>query len=296
MAKTSGQSFPNLFLVGASKTGTSSLHSYLCHHPDISGANPKEPSFFVEQEQLRSQWPSQALNSVSFDLGAYLASFNDPTAKYKLDSSTLYSQCTHCTNVPQRIFEKCPTARIIYIVRHPTIRTLSHYWQEFREMNESRPIDEAVVEGSIYVETSNYFRQMCEYLKYFEPQNIKVVLSENLLNNRKEELDEIFHWLGLETLEMDETLRTEGHKTGAKTRVPQSRLVRTIRDSSLWQQARNFVPDTILQGARSLAFKEIERAEFNTTNVTKFLDSYFAERSGEFDQLFGVGFERSWFQ
>ena len=36
---------PNLFIVGAAKSGTTSLHNYLHQHPDVFMCNPKEPHF-----------------------------------------------------------------------------------------------------------------------------------------------------------------------------------------------------------------------------------------------------------
>ena len=42
---------PNFFIIGAMKSGTTSLHSYLNDHPDIFMCHPKEPSYFVERSQ-----------------------------------------------------------------------------------------------------------------------------------------------------------------------------------------------------------------------------------------------------
>ena len=41
---------PNLFIVGAAKSGTTSLHNYLNQHPDIFMCNPKEPHFLINKE------------------------------------------------------------------------------------------------------------------------------------------------------------------------------------------------------------------------------------------------------
>ena len=50
-------SFPNLFIVGAAKSGTTSLHNYLCQHPDIfmptftpEGLKVKEPRFLIKDK------------------------------------------------------------------------------------------------------------------------------------------------------------------------------------------------------------------------------------------------------
>lgn len=285
----------NLFLVGASKTGSSSLHTYLSHHPEIIGALPKEPCYFVEQSELKGFWASQALDPVSHDRAAYLAMFEGQGGAYRLDSSVFYSQVPHFTGIAARIAEASPDARIIYVVRHPVTRSISHYWQRFREMHEARPIDEAVVEGSVFVDTSNYAEQMKAYLEYFDRSRIKVILSEDLLNNRKAVLDDIFSWLGLETLEMDSTLEGKRHTTKENTRIPRLSVIPALRDSTAWQTVRKALPMSVVRRIRALAVKEVPRAEVDETAVRAFLKGYFEQRAGAFDALMGVDFERRWF-
>ena len=41
---------PNLFIVGAAKSGTTSLHNYLYQQPDVFMCNPKEPHYLINQE------------------------------------------------------------------------------------------------------------------------------------------------------------------------------------------------------------------------------------------------------
>lgn len=44
------QRIPNLFIVGAMKSGTTTLHNYLNMHPDIfMSQKPKEPQYFVQE-------------------------------------------------------------------------------------------------------------------------------------------------------------------------------------------------------------------------------------------------------
>ena len=55
---------PNLFIIGAMKSGTTSLHEYLDTHPQIAMSQEKEPGYFVEElglhkgeEWYLSRWP-----------------------------------------------------------------------------------------------------------------------------------------------------------------------------------------------------------------------------------------------
>ncbi len=40
-------SLPNLLIVGAAKSGTTSLHNYLNQHPEVFMSNLKEPHFLI---------------------------------------------------------------------------------------------------------------------------------------------------------------------------------------------------------------------------------------------------------
>ena len=43
-------SLPNLLIIGAAKSGTTSLHEYLKEHPDIFMSGHKEPHFLINNE------------------------------------------------------------------------------------------------------------------------------------------------------------------------------------------------------------------------------------------------------
>ena len=40
-------SLPNFLIIGAAKSGTTSLWSYLKQHPEVFMCKPKEPNFFI---------------------------------------------------------------------------------------------------------------------------------------------------------------------------------------------------------------------------------------------------------
>ena len=102
---------PNFFIVGAPKSGTTALVSYLATHPDIFLSEPKEPHFFADDfPHYKDSFP---------DMGSYLELFNDAS-----DSSMscvgeasvwyLYSQ-TAIANIKKHN----PTAKLIVMLRKP---------------------------------------------------------------------------------------------------------------------------------------------------------------------------------
>jgi hypothetical protein len=102
---------PNLFILGAARCGTSSLHSILGQHPDIHASKIKEPSFFVGGFQ-------SVRNPI-----AYFKLFDSPKP-YRMESSVAYLPCAETAPVLRDLF---PTARFIVSLRHPKARAYALY-------------------------------------------------------------------------------------------------------------------------------------------------------------------------
>ncbi|PDT50408.1 sulfotransferase [Sinorhizobium fredii] len=281
---------PNLFVIGASKTGSSALHAYLDVHPAIQMSRPKEPCFFVEREQLKRMWPVQAHNKVSYELSAYLAMFDDQSARYHGEASVYYSQYPHIDGVARRIYDFNPEARIVYLVRDPVTRTIRHYWQRAKELFEPLPLDEAVVEGSIYVDASDYKLQVDQYLNYFDRSSICVVSSEDLRVSRRETLGAILGWLDLPPFEFAESDLTDRHVSPSTSRRARFALARSIRDSATWASVRPLVPKLVRSALARAGTATFERASVDDTAVRKWLADYFRPRVAEFEIFCGRKF------
>ena len=63
---------PNLLIVGAAKSGTTSLHNYLNQHPDIFMCSPKEPHFLINKEIGK-----QRINNGIIDIKDYETLFSE---------------------------------------------------------------------------------------------------------------------------------------------------------------------------------------------------------------------------
>jgi hypothetical protein len=281
---------PNLFVIGASKAGSSALHAYLDVHPTIQMSRPKEPCFFVDREQLKRMWPVQSHNKVSYELNAYLEMFNEQSARYHGEASVYYSQYPHINGVARRIYEFNPEARIIYIVRDPVARTISHYWQRAKELFEPLPLGKAVVEGSIYVDTSDYKLQIDQYLKYFDRSSIFVVSSEDLRQKRRETIEAILGWLNLPFIEFAESDLTDRHVSPAISRRARFALARSMRDSAVWATVRPMIPMAVRNTLARAATTTFERSSVDDTAVREWLTDYFNPRVAEFETFCGRKF------
>src|SRR5689334_23376690 len=184
---------PNLFIVGAMKSGTTSLHNYLDTHPRIAMSVEKEPGYFCKEFgafNKGEQW--------------YLDLFDqDPQCLYRGESSTHYTKLPVHDGVAARIHAFNPQARLIYIMRDPFERLMSHYWHSVRDIHyggEVRPLLRAVEKKPDYLAFSDYAMQLEPYFHLFDRRAICTLTFESLLRNPQAELDRICDWLEVERL------------------------------------------------------------------------------------------------
>ncbi len=124
---------PDFFVVGAAKSGTSSLHRHLEQHPAVFMPAVKEPHFFSDERP-----PVQEVKS----LREYLALFADsPLGARAGEASTsnLYSP-----ESASRIKAFQPDAGIIMVLRNPVDRAYSQYWNQVHEGVEPLSFEEAL--------------------------------------------------------------------------------------------------------------------------------------------------------
>lgn len=279
---------PNLFVIGASKAGSSALHAYLKYHPDIRMSNEKEPCFFVDQDELREAWPIMARRPCSYDWNAYLDLYaGGENARYRGEGSVYYSQAPHRSGVPTRIAQATPDARIIYVVREPVSRTIAHYWQRAKEFQDTRNLRAAVEQDPLYRDTSDYALQLSAYLEVFDPAQIHVVVAEDLRARRAETLAGVFDWLGLLPHEYQEDQLSERHKSPPTSRRERFPFVRQMRDSALWARTRKLLPRAAVDQMRRISTQQFLKSEVDVKDVHAWLAEYFAPRTKAFEDMIG---------
>src|ERR1700712_5403611 len=117
---------PNLFIIGAAKSGTTSLHYYLSQHPDIFMSTVKEPHFFAnvkEKDKRIYEQPKKGEihhTRIITDLDVYLSIFeSDHPVIYRGEASPSYF---FDSDAAKKVFDFNPEARIIILLREPVSR------------------------------------------------------------------------------------------------------------------------------------------------------------------------------
>jgi len=122
-------------------------------------------------------------------------------AKIYGEASPSYTNYPFYQGVPQRMHSLVPEARLIYLVRDPLERIISHYLQSRDVGYENRPLAEALNPidiGNRYAAQCRYYLQLEQYLEFFPRSRILVVTAEDLQNHRRRTLAGIFRFLDVD--------------------------------------------------------------------------------------------------
>ena len=179
---------PNLIVIGAAKCGTTSLHRYLDAHPAIAMSKEKELSFFVEEKN----W--------SRGFAWYEGQF-DSNAPVRGESSTTYSAFPLWRGVPERIAQVVPDAKLVYCVRDPIERIVSHYAHRTVNWPEMGTLEETLADAHLrewLVTPSRYWLQLEQYLAHFPADRILVLDSDELRASTQTALARVFDFVGVD--------------------------------------------------------------------------------------------------
>ncbi len=219
---------PNLIIIGGLKCGTTSIHHYLGLHPEIQMSKPKELNFFVEE--------------LAWDLGMdwYRGRFDD-RFPVRGESSPHYTNQPRYTGVVERIHQHIPDAKLLYMVRDPISRILSHWRHATGAGYETRSIEEVLTrEDQTYVTRSMYWMQLQPYLERFDRDQIEVITQEELQADREGTMRKAFRFAGVDENFTSEQFSREWEKSTAKESDQYQLMERLIKLPGFRSFDRNF--------------------------------------------------------
>lgn len=152
------------------------------------------------------------------------------TGKVKVhgESSTNYTFYPLFDRVPKRMYSVIPEAKLIYILRDPVDRIISHYIQYYAFGRENRKISEALSNlgtNNPYICRSKYYMQLKQYLNYFSGSNILIITMEELYKYRYHTLQKIFRFLDVDDFLYSKKFTNIRHKSISKRRKTRIGLI-----------------------------------------------------------------------
>lgn len=229
---------PTFLIIGSAKAGTTSLHYYLDHHPQIDMSRPKEVNFFSDP--------------VLFARGLdwYARHFKGPGPQFG-EASPKYSVHPIIAGVPERIAKALPQARLIYCVRDPVERVVARYLHALNLGTEVRSLHQCLAdEGSRdrYLAGARYAHQLEQYLAYFSLDKILILHDLELRDQRSTCLDRVHQFLGVSPFQGGDWQSKQLNLTRQK-RQPSAlgrKLLGLIRRLPLNDRLRHRLSETLL--------------------------------------------------
>ena len=287
---------PNFLIVGAAKSGTSSLHNYLSQHPQVfmptynkNGMKVKEPRFLIKDlVQYR-------VHNGIWSFEEYQSLFSDVKNEIAIGESTvLYLYYfEHAIENIKRYLGK--NVRIIIMLRNPTDRAYSAFHHVSRGFKESYSFEESLdlemgrlerdktlTPMVMYKEMGMYYKMVKAYKDSFK--NVHVIFYEDFRDNVKLEMDKVYCFLGISRdVEIDLNLR---YNVGGK-RWKSQKLKYLIKDSNYITSLMKFIfPRLVRSKIYNFLVKILSRKVKPINEVTKkALNDYFKEDVTQLSKL-----------
>jgi hypothetical protein len=176
---------PTFLLIGAKKSGTTTLYWYLAEHPDVFLPALKEPNFFNDHWHRGVGWYERLFAPA----GSALA---------RGEASVRYTSFPEDAECPRRIASLVPQAKLLFLARDPIDRIRSHYLHELAALRERRPLEQALRENPAYLAQSRYAMQLQRYLDYFPREQLLVLRAEELFRAPLATLPRVYEFLGVD--------------------------------------------------------------------------------------------------
>jgi hypothetical protein len=178
---------PDFAIIGAMKAATSTLHDQLAAQPGFAMSDPKEPCFFSDDDVFAR----------GFDW--YEACFPKPAdQRLRGESSTHYAKLPDLSEAAARLQARRPDARIVYVIRHPVDRLVSHFMHGWSEGWYGDSIEEAVAQDSSLVDYGRYAMQLRPWLERFGAERVLLVAYDGIRSRPQLVLDRVGRFLGAE--------------------------------------------------------------------------------------------------
>ncbi len=228
---------PDFIIIGAQKSGTSSLHNVLAQHPDVF--IPKGEIFFFDVDDIeqhpdffvptRDGWVDHDFDA---NLDRYLQWYRRlfegaRDGQLRGEDSTTYLASKVA---PARIGSLAPRTKLVAMLRDPVKRAYSHYWHTVATGRATMTFERTLSRrpGNI-LRRGFYAEQIERYLRHVPKENLKVLLFEEFAKEPQRCVDEVCAFLGLGTsVDLD---AVDGHRNAA--RAPLSLRGRLLANAAL---------------------------------------------------------------
>ena len=285
-------------IIGAGRSGTTSLVTYLKQHPLINFSSIKVVTYFSVEDHYNRKID-------------FLHSFFDELKQGLYSTSDTYLLMD--SNAPKRLAEYNPNAKITVILREPSARTYSNYnySTNHRYIDESLSLiecqkleKEVLLKGDVIKQNNEcpfygslYHMHLTNWLNYFTKEQMFICTTNQLKNDPQSLMNDYFNFLGLDKIIIKE-LPPQNKSASIKNKVlneflvnrnyPLRRLIRKPLHNSF---LRNLVlKSKVVEKIKNINKKEHTYRELNEEEK-EFCYNYFKEDLQKLQEDFGIKFD-----
>lgn len=171
---------PTFIGIGAQRAGTTWVHACLAQHPEIYMTRPKELHFFYVHYARGLDWYER-----QFAPAAAVKARGEITPDYMYHEEAI-----------RNMAKDIPDAKLFVVLRNPVERTVSAY-RLFHERFQGMSLRAAFTADPDLIERGRYLRYLDRVYAYFPPQQVKVLLYDDIKARPLEFLDELYDFLGV---------------------------------------------------------------------------------------------------
>lgn len=184
---------PNFLIVGAAKSGTTTLQDHLMDHPQVFMPS-KEVQFFSKD------------TTYAKGLDWYATHFDGVQGQPAIgEKSPAYC---YVPEAAERIRESIPDVRLLWIFRDPVSRAYSNYWHLVLRGLEYLPFEEALKREAErinedlafgYQKRSMYAEQVRRFLDFFPREKMLFCLFEDMKEDPAGSIQKAYEFLSIDT-------------------------------------------------------------------------------------------------
>jgi hypothetical protein len=280
--RAGGLRYPDFFIVGHAKCGTTALYEMLRTHPQIFMPDVKEPQFFARNPRQfsggeRELPPLERTGRREETLQQYLSLFAPARPDQRVgEASTFY---LWSRIAPGRIAQARPDARIVAILREPAsflrslhLQMVQNEVETEKDLRKALALEEARRQGRrlpgkahwpealMYAQRVRYVEQLRRYHETFGHEQVLVLIYDDFRDDNEATVRRVLRFLGV-----DERLplqRSEANPTVSVRSVRLAAAVRELRvgEGPLARAARGALRATTSRAVRGRLLYPLRRA------------------------------------
>jgi hypothetical protein len=235
---------PDFLVIGSQKSGTTTLYADLAVQPTICMSSIKEPSVLLRFED-------------EAEAAAYYRKLFEVKAEHERlgEASTLYTQVPTYPCPAGRARKLLgPDLRLLYLVRNPVERAISHHYHAYSRGRCGPDIDNVVRDDPQFVEHGRYATQLDPWLQEFGRDALLILRFEDYVRDRGAGICKVGDFLDVEIdvnrLETDKAFnQSEGNRIYGR--------LKPILTGDLWRvRIRPLIPERLRQRLRDRFLKQ----------------------------------------